>query len=140
MPFKCISAFTFLLYTTMAGLEHLIQLIYHEKQQEGSMLCAQHALNSLLRMFPIVILHKAFSLLLYTEEHYVGSISCLPFISSAHQVVLQSSRPLISPTSQKISTYWRNDTTITIQGMPVLIWTIRVIYLCATSYLCLILH
>ena len=34
---------------TMAGLERLIPYIYHEKQQEGSMLCAQHALNSLLR-------------------------------------------------------------------------------------------
>ncbi|TFK75408.1 Josephin-domain-containing protein [Pluteus cervinus] len=33
----------------MAGLERLRPLIYHEKQQEGSMLCAQHALNSLLQ-------------------------------------------------------------------------------------------
>jgi len=33
----------------MAGLESLASLIYHEKQQDGSMLCAQHALNSLLR-------------------------------------------------------------------------------------------
>jgi ataxin-3 len=33
----------------MAGLERLTPLIYHEKQQKGSMLCAQHALNSLLR-------------------------------------------------------------------------------------------
>ncbi|KAI0063519.1 Josephin-domain-containing protein [Artomyces pyxidatus] len=33
----------------MAGLENLIPLIYHEKQQAGSMLCAQHALNSLLQ-------------------------------------------------------------------------------------------
>ena len=32
-----------------ATIDDLIQLIYHEKQQEGSMLCAQHALNSLLR-------------------------------------------------------------------------------------------
>ncbi|KAF9462409.1 Josephin-domain-containing protein [Collybia nuda] len=32
----------------MAGLENLMHLIYHEKQQEGSMLCAQYALNSLL--------------------------------------------------------------------------------------------
>ncbi|KAJ6499279.1 Josephin-domain-containing protein [Mycena sanguinolenta] len=31
----------------MAGLENLP--IYHERQEEGSMLCAQHALNSLLR-------------------------------------------------------------------------------------------
>jgi Ataxin-3 len=35
----------------MAGLERLASIIYHEKQQPGSMLCAQHALNSLLRMF-----------------------------------------------------------------------------------------
>ncbi|EIN11689.1 Josephin-domain-containing protein [Punctularia strigosozonata HHB-11173 SS5] len=33
----------------MAGLEGLASLIYHEKQQPGSMLCAQHALNSLLQ-------------------------------------------------------------------------------------------
>jgi len=33
----------------MVGLESLLSLIYHEKQQDGSMLCAQHALNSLLR-------------------------------------------------------------------------------------------
>lgn len=33
------------------GLEELVALVYHEKQQPGSMLCAQHALNSLLRMF-----------------------------------------------------------------------------------------
>ena len=35
----------------MAGLENLIPTIYHEKQQSGSMLCAQHALNSLLRAY-----------------------------------------------------------------------------------------
>ncbi|KAI6131662.1 Josephin-domain-containing protein [Pisolithus croceorrhizus] len=33
----------------MAGLDRLLPLIYHEGQQEGSMLCAQHALNSLLQ-------------------------------------------------------------------------------------------
>ncbi|EAU91211.1 machado-Joseph disease 1 [Coprinopsis cinerea okayama7 len=33
----------------MAGLEALASAIYHEKQQPGSMLCAQHALNSLLQ-------------------------------------------------------------------------------------------
>ncbi|KAG9316637.1 Josephin-domain-containing protein [Chiua virens] len=33
----------------MAGLEGLQNLIYHEIQQSGSMLCAQHALNSLLQ-------------------------------------------------------------------------------------------
>ncbi|KAF9071738.1 Josephin-domain-containing protein [Rhodocollybia butyracea] len=33
----------------MAGLEPLLPLLYHEKQQSGSMLCAQHALNSLLQ-------------------------------------------------------------------------------------------
>ncbi|KAI0369654.1 Josephin-domain-containing protein [Pilatotrama ljubarskyi] len=33
----------------MATIADLIPLIYHEKQQEGSMLCAQHALNSLLQ-------------------------------------------------------------------------------------------
>ena len=34
---------------TMASTDDLIPLIYHEKQEPGSMLCAQHALNSLLR-------------------------------------------------------------------------------------------
>ncbi|KAL1736026.1 Josephin-domain-containing protein [Schizophyllum commune] len=33
----------------MATLDDLVPLIYHEKQQPGSMLCAQHALNALLR-------------------------------------------------------------------------------------------
>ncbi|KAF8906515.1 Josephin-domain-containing protein [Gymnopilus junonius] len=33
----------------MSSLEVLIPYIYHEKQQQGSMLCAQHALNSLLQ-------------------------------------------------------------------------------------------
>ncbi|TFK54471.1 Josephin-domain-containing protein [Heliocybe sulcata] len=33
----------------MAGLEPLVSLIYHEKQDPGSMLCAQHALNNLLQ-------------------------------------------------------------------------------------------
>jgi len=35
----------------MAGLQSLVSLIYHEKQQSGSMLCAQHALNNLLRAY-----------------------------------------------------------------------------------------
>lgn len=33
----------------MAELEQLVHMIYHERQQEGSNLCAQHALNSLLQ-------------------------------------------------------------------------------------------
>lgn len=33
----------------MAGLEQLVQMIYHERQQERSNLCAQHAINSLLQ-------------------------------------------------------------------------------------------
>ncbi|KAH7108262.1 Josephin-domain-containing protein [Auriculariales sp. MPI-PUGE-AT-0066] len=33
----------------MAGLEPLAHTIFHEKQQPGSMLCAQHALNNLLQ-------------------------------------------------------------------------------------------
>ncbi|KAL4073894.1 Josephin-domain-containing protein [Scleroderma citrinum] len=33
----------------MASLDNLRPLIYHEVQQQGSMLCAQHALNSLLQ-------------------------------------------------------------------------------------------
>ncbi|KAF9268900.1 Josephin-domain-containing protein [Marasmius fiardii PR-910] len=33
----------------MSKLDHLTRIIYHEKQQSGSMLCAQHALNNLLQ-------------------------------------------------------------------------------------------
>ncbi|KAG7098576.1 hypothetical protein E1B28_000507 [Marasmius oreades] len=33
----------------MSKLDHLSRIIYHEKQQPGSMLCAQHALNNLLQ-------------------------------------------------------------------------------------------
>ncbi|THH07978.1 hypothetical protein EW145_g3007, partial [Phellinidium pouzarii] len=36
-------------WVPMAGLERLTAIIYHERQQPGSMLCAQHALNSLLQ-------------------------------------------------------------------------------------------
>ncbi|KAJ8076493.1 hypothetical protein PM082_000916 [Marasmius tenuissimus] len=36
----------------MSRLDHLTRTIYHEKQQSGSMLCAQHALNNLLRKWP----------------------------------------------------------------------------------------
>ena len=42
----------------MAGLERLVPHIYHEKQQEGSMLCAQHALNSLFRTSQRLIIHR----------------------------------------------------------------------------------
>ncbi|KAI0330986.1 Josephin-domain-containing protein [Cubamyces sp. BRFM 1775] len=33
----------------MSVIDNIIPLIYHERQQDGSMLCAQHALNSLLQ-------------------------------------------------------------------------------------------
>jgi hypothetical protein len=45
-------------FQSMAGLECLVPYIYHEKQQEGSMLCAQHALNSLLRMSQSLFIHR----------------------------------------------------------------------------------
>lgn len=58
----------------MEGLEPLVHMIYHERQQEGSNLCAQHALNSLLRTYPIYC-----SMLVFTgfhspfpEGNYVG--------------------------------------------------------------------
>lgn len=38
----------------MEGLDLLKSSIYHERQQPGSMLCAQHALNNLLRMCPFI--------------------------------------------------------------------------------------
>lgn len=37
-------------FENMAGLEQLVTRIYHERQEPGSALCAQHALNSLLRV------------------------------------------------------------------------------------------
>jgi hypothetical protein len=42
--------YTRILKDTMVGLDALTQAIYHEKQQPGVMLCAQHALNAILRM------------------------------------------------------------------------------------------
>ena len=56
----------------MAGLEGLASMIYHEKQQSGSMLCAQHALNSLLRMFITCALRVASGSLRSTEGNYVS--------------------------------------------------------------------
>ncbi|KAG6857689.1 hypothetical protein H0H87_004105 [Tephrocybe sp. NHM501043] len=41
--------FTRLYKSNTGSLENLVTLIYHEKQQPGSMLCAQHALNNLLQ-------------------------------------------------------------------------------------------
>lgn len=38
----------------MATVQNIIPLIYHEKQEPGEMLCAQHALNSLLREFVVL--------------------------------------------------------------------------------------
>ena len=38
----------------MATIQNLVPLIYHEKQQPGEMLRAQHALNSLLRKSHLV--------------------------------------------------------------------------------------
>ena len=58
----------------MAGLERLVPYIYHEKQQEGSMLCAQHALNSLLRTsqfvhLPVLLVTRF--LFIFLEGNYV---------------------------------------------------------------------
>lgn len=39
----------------MAGLEGLVSIIYHERQQPGSALCAQHALNNLLRLWILFV-------------------------------------------------------------------------------------
>ena len=39
----------------MANVQDLIPLIYLEKQEPGEMLGAQHALNSLLREFVLLI-------------------------------------------------------------------------------------
>lgn len=49
-----LSVLTRLSSTTMTTLAQLVPLIYHERQEEGSMLCAQHALNNLLRTLPII--------------------------------------------------------------------------------------
>jgi hypothetical protein len=60
----------------MAGLEALTNAIYHEKQQPGEMLCAQHALNAVLRAWPsvhycdLIFLTKAIQT--YPEGHYAS--------------------------------------------------------------------
>ncbi len=41
---------------TMMSVEDMIPHLYHEKQEDGSLLCAQHALNSLLRAAVIFLL------------------------------------------------------------------------------------
>ena len=68
----------------MAGLERLVPYIYHEKQQEGSMLCAQHALNSLLRTSQSLFVHRVTCFLfIFLEDNYVRYWIILTY---AHQV------------------------------------------------------
>lgn len=63
----------------MNTLAQLVPLIYHERQEEGSMLCAQHALNSLLRT-PHLILIARLNLQLATDLHR-GTLGLFPFRS-----------------------------------------------------------
>jgi hypothetical protein len=49
LPFARQTYYRLVLISIMAGLGILASAIYHERQTTGSMLCAQHALNSLLR-------------------------------------------------------------------------------------------
>jgi len=79
-------------HITMAGLEGLASAIYHEKQQDGSMLCAQHALNSLLRtscfipesQSAVTLISRGTIRMSCTENYYTlsNSISLSPVISS----------------------------------------------------------
>ena len=58
----------------MAGLQPLTALIYLERQQPGSMLCAQHALNNLFRAFSMhLITLGTFLIERYAEGNYVNS-------------------------------------------------------------------
>ncbi|KAH0827881.1 Josephin-domain-containing protein [Lanmaoa asiatica] len=68
----------------MAGLEGLQSLIYHEAQQYGSMLCAQHALNSLLRTWIVALsVYQICSPSSYsTEGNYVSNVPGYFFITS----------------------------------------------------------
>ena len=68
---------------SMAGLEGLTAMIYHERQQEGSMLCAQHALNALLRKSRsvcILLSRGTDSLFDNTEGDYVR---ITPFVNTS---------------------------------------------------------
>lgn len=67
--------FDFTAIVQMSGLHDLqgpISQIYHEKQQPGSMLCAQHALNNLLREI-LLLSRKDFlnPCVFLTEANYV---------------------------------------------------------------------
>ena len=95
---------------TMAGLERLIPYIYHEKQQEGSMLCAQHALNSLLRT-SCKFVHPS---LAYSYFYRGPLCTFLDHfnIGSSTDSVYQSSMLLIYQRWRIGLIYWRNHMTI----------------------------
>jgi hypothetical protein len=52
----------------MATIETLTNAIYHEKQQPGEMLCAQHALNAVLRAY-VLLMHRERVLLTTRDLH-----------------------------------------------------------------------
>ncbi|KAL0575746.1 hypothetical protein V5O48_006233 [Marasmius crinis-equi] len=87
----------------MSKLDHLTRMIYHEKQQQGSMLCAQHALNNLLRKWPI------------------GEILSPPPISQKLRgISIASSRVTMTVTGEQAVVIW------TTQVLPdVLVWVVR---------------
>ena len=53
LPYKCLNsslaATSYHTLSTMTTIRDLVPSIYFEKQEPGTALCAQHALNSLLR-------------------------------------------------------------------------------------------
>jgi hypothetical protein len=65
-------------------MESLTSVIYHEKQQQGSMLCAQHALNSLLRLFSVFF--SSFLSLTFQQREIM--CDCLSFAPSPHRAAL----------------------------------------------------
>jgi hypothetical protein len=115
----------------MAGLEGLTSLIYHEKQQPGSMLCAQHALNSLLRQFtrfPLIITHS-------NVDQQKGTMSVYPCkfdASMADQVICSSQLPIFR-TSRTHWTRLKKATTMPTRGVTAPIWTIQVCTCCLGS-------
>ena len=70
----------------MNTLAQLVPLIYHERQEERSMLCAQHALNSLLRMPPSTLVSPSqYSLTIDLHRGTLGWLPSRSFPSEQHK-------------------------------------------------------
>jgi hypothetical protein len=109
----------------MAGLEGLASLIYHEKQQQGSMLCAQHALNSLLRMFDNFL--QMFMHSNVKPQKGIMSVYTLAGNGSMADRVICSSQPLICHTSRVHWTILKKVTTMPTRVAIATTWMIQVL-------------